>query len=138
MTTKQPSKVVHVAGRRKMAIARATIREGAGVIRINHQPMDLYEPMMSRFRLMEPVMIAGDLSKKVNIDVNVAGGGFQAQTEASRLAIARALVEFSRSKELRKAMLEYDRHLLVADTRVPEQSKPNDSKPRRARQKSYR
>ena len=87
---------------------------------------------------MEPLLIAGDLSKKVNVNVSVAGGGFQSQAEAARLAIARALVNFSKDKALRQAFLDYDRHLLIADTRHAETSKPNDSKPRSKRQKSYR
>lgn len=132
------SKVVHVAGKRKRAIARATVHEGKGIIRINSQLLEAYEPKMARLRLMEPVLLSGDVAKKVNIDVEVHGGGWQGQTEAARLTIARGLVQFARSKQLKQEFLEYDRNLLVADVRRGEASKPNDSKPRRARQKSYR
>ena len=58
--------------------------------------------------------------------------------EASRLAIARALVEATKSKELKKAFIDYDRNMLVADTRRKEPYKPGDSKARSKRQKSYR
>ena len=81
-------------------------------------------------------MLAEDTANKVNIIVRVNGGGWQGQTEAARLAIARALVEFN--KKLKKPFLDYDRHLLIADVRFKETRKPNDSKARSARQKSYR
>jgi ribosomal protein S9 len=70
--------------------------------------------------------------------VNVHGGGQESQVEASRLAIARALVVYFKSQALRKAFLSYDRALVVADTRRKEQRKPNDSRARASRQKSYR
>ena len=137
---KQPSgvRVVNVSGKRKHAIARAAAREGSGVIRINHLLLDYYQPEMSRLKIQEPVIIAGDRASKINIDVQVRGGGIQGQTDATRLVIARALVEFSKDKQLKQEFLTYDRNLLVQDVRRGEPSKPNDSKPRRARQKSYR
>ena len=73
-----------------------------------------------------------------DISLNVTGGGLQSQIEASRLAIAKALVQFTKSHELRKAFLTYDRNLLIADTRRKEPRKPGDSKARAKRQKSYR
>lgn len=131
-------KVVHVSGKRKKAIARATLKEGKGIIKINNQPLDIYQPEIARMKITEPLLISGNLAKTVNIDINVMGGGWQAQAEASRLAIAKALVEFSNSKALKQQFLDYDRHLLVADVRRNEPHKPNDSKPRAKRQKSYR
>ncbi|MBS3117610.1 30S ribosomal protein S9 [Candidatus Woesearchaeota archaeon] len=131
-------KIVMVSGKRKRAIARATIREGKGSIRVNRQRLDAVAPKLARLRIGEPLQLAGDVAKKVNITVNVHGGGWQSQTEATRLAIARGLLEFSGDKGLRQTFLDYDRHLLVADTRHNEPHKPNDSKPRKKRQKSYR
>lgn len=131
-------KFVHTSGKRKRAIARATLKEGKGIIRINSYRLDTVRPELARMRIMEPLILAEDVANKVNINVNVIGGGWQAQAEASRLAIARALVQFSGSNELKQTFLEYDRNLLVNDTRRTEPSKPNDSKPRAARQKSYR
>ena len=82
-------------------------------------------------------MLAGDLANGVDIHVSVNGGGFNAQAEAARLAIARALVKHS--KKLEKVFLTYDRHLLVADVRRKETRKPNThGKARAKRQKSYR
>jgi len=130
--------IVNVSGKRKRAIARATLKPGKGIVRINKQRLEVYNPSLARAKIMEPLLLAGDVAKKVNIDVNVYGGGWQAQSEAARLSIARSLVEFTKSKELKKTFLEYDRHLLVADVRRNEPHKPNDSKPRAKRQKSYR
>jgi small subunit ribosomal protein S9 len=133
------TKVVHVAGKRKQAVARATLREGTGIIRVNKLLLDHYGNKISRMKILEPLAIAEEVGKKVNIDVNVKGGGWQSQAEASRLAIARALVNYVRGDKIKKAFLEYDRHLLVADTRRNEPCKPNKSgKPRKKRQKSYR
>jgi small subunit ribosomal protein S9 len=131
-------KVVHTSGKRKKAIARASVRNGKGIIRINSHLLDHFNPEFAKIKIQEPLILAKDHSKKVDIDVSVRGGGSQAQAEACRLAIARGLVEFSKSKELKKVFLEYDRNLIVADTRNKEPCKPNDSKARAKRQKSYR
>lgn len=132
------SKTVHVSGRRKRAIARATLTEGNGAIRINHQLLESYGPKMARLMIQEPLSIAGDYAKNVNININVLGGGWHAQAEAARGCVAKALVEYTKNKQLRQTFLQYDRHLIVDDSRHGEVSKPNDSKPRAARQKSYR
>jgi len=89
-------------------------------------------------KLMEPLILSEDMANNVNIDVTVTGGGISGQADAARLAIARSLAEYSKNDKLRNVFLKYDRHLLVADVRMPEPSKPNDSKPRAKRQKSYR
>lgn len=132
-------KIVTAAGKRKRAIARATIRPGKGIVRVNNIILDFYEPKLSRLKLMEPLIIAGDLMHKVNISVNVLGGGISSQADASRLAIAKGLVEFSKSDKLKEDFLNYDRNLLVADVRRKEPAKPNRHGQARAkRQKSYR
>src|SRR3989338_4264411 len=129
-------KQIQTIGKRKSALAKATLRAGKGIIRINQKLLDTVKPDMLKQRIMEPLLLYEDTWQKVDIDVVVSGGGIQGQTEASRLAIARALVEFN--KKLRKTFLDYDRHLVVADVRRREQRKPNDSRARSARQKSYR
>ena len=131
-------KIVHVSSRRKRAVARATLHEGKGVIRINHQTLDTFQPKLARMMIQEPLMIAGDYANKVNIDINVLGGGWHSQAEAVRGCVAKALVEFTKNKQLKTEFLSYDRNLLVDDSRQNEPHKPNDSKPRAARQKSYR
>ena len=102
-------------------------------------PVELIEPEMARTRLKEPLILAEDTANNVDIDVNVFGGGMASQSEASRLAIARALVEYAKSDRLKEKFLKYDRHLLVADIRRKEPAKPNRHGQARAkRQKSYR
>ncbi|MFQ5475232.1 MAG: 30S ribosomal protein S9, partial [Candidatus Nanoarchaeia archaeon] len=93
-------------------------------------------PQMLRMKLMEPLVLAGDKAKEVNINVRTHGGGMTGQADAARLAIARALAEYH--KKLKDVFLDYDRTLLVADSRRKETCKPNDSKARAKRQKSYR
>ena len=132
-------KNIHSSGKRKMAIARATLKQGTGLIRINCVPIDFIEPKMSRLKLREPLILAGDIANKVNIDVNVTGGGVTSQAEASRLAIAKALLDFTKNDKLKEIFLNYDRNLLVADVRRKEAAKPNRHGQARSKvQKSYR
>ena len=131
-------KAVSVSGKRKRAIARATLREGKGIVRINSMNLETYGPKLANMMIKEPLILASEFAGKVDIDIFVQGGGWHSQADAIRLVVARALVQYSGSKALKQKFLEYDRHLLVSDIRRAERSKPNDSKPRAARQKSYR
>ncbi|MEM3405592.1 MAG: 30S ribosomal protein S9 [Candidatus Pacearchaeota archaeon] len=128
-----------VSGKRKRSIARATIKDGTGKIIINKQPYELL-PLIKRLMIEEPLEIAKEKLGKLNYDIEVLvkGGGSNSRIEAARLAIAKALVEKTKNNELKKAFLSYDRNLLVADVRRKEAYKPNDSKARAKRQKSYR
>ena len=127
------------SGKRKTAIARAIITEGSGKIRINKKPYNTLNTF-DRLKIEEPLRIAENILGKINFDVaiNVRGGGEKSQIEASRLALARAIIEFAKNKNLEQAFLEYDRNLLVADVRRKEAYKPGDSKARRKRQSSKR
>ncbi len=90
--------------------------------------------------IQEPIEIAKEVLGNFNFDikVEVKGGGQKSQIEAARLAIARGLIKFTKSGELKKKFHAYDKNILVADTRRKETYKPGDSKARRKRQKSYR
>ncbi len=130
-------KVVQATGKRKAAIAKATLYpEGKGIVRINSQLLAKIEPLISRHFIGEPLVLAGDVANTVNIDVTVTGGGFSGQAAAARLAIARALSNYD--KKLKKIFSGYDKFLIVADTRFKEKRKPNDSKARSNRQSSKR
>lgn len=132
-------KTIHASGKRKSAIARATLRQGNGFIRVNSIPLDFVHPKMSRLKLREPLILAGDAAGKVDIDIDVSGGGVTSQAEASRLAIAKALLNFAKSDKLKEVFLNYDRNLLVADVRFKEIAKPNRHGQARSKvQKSYR
>ncbi|MFH1592744.1 MAG: 30S ribosomal protein S9 [Candidatus Woesearchaeota archaeon] len=129
-------KIINTAGKRKSAIARAVLKPGKGIVRINSKLLDVYEPKLCRMKIQEPLILAGDIVKKIDININVRGGGQMSQAESSRLAIGKALTEFHPS--LKKVFLSYDRTLLIADVRRKEQYKPNVSKARKKRAKSYR
>ncbi|MDI6807048.1 MAG: 30S ribosomal protein S9 [Candidatus Aenigmarchaeota archaeon] len=117
MVKKEKPKVIITVGKRKNAIARAKITPGTGRILINSRPLEVWGNEFLRMRIMEPLILAGDLVKKVNIEVSVRSGGTTGQTEAVRMAIARGLLDFSGSKELKNKFLQYDRNLLVFDFR---------------------
>ena len=136
MTT---SKVVVASGKRKSAIARAVVRQGTGKILINNRLLEYYEPQIARMKLEEPLILSRESASKVDITIDVKGGGVMGQAEAARLALAKGILAFTRDKKLEKTFLEYDRHLLVADVRRKEVRKPNrHGKARAATQKSYR
>src|SRR3989344_2595368 len=123
-------------GKRKRAIARAALYPGKGRVFVNGQSLDSFGNSILRLRISEPLVLAADQAKTIDIHVNTFVVGASAQADAVRLAIARALV--NHDSKLKKVFDEYDRLLLVADVRRKETRKPNDSKARAARQKSYR
>jgi len=130
-------KNIITSGRRKQSVARAVLSDGSGKVTINHVSLKSYNPEMSRLKIMEPLMLAGDVVSKVDLDILVTGGGFINQADAARLAVARALVAYN--SKLKETFLDYDRQLLVADIRVKEVGKPNHHGQARARtQTSYR
>jgi small subunit ribosomal protein S9 len=128
-----------VSGKRKSAIAKVTIKEGKGEIKINDRTISSY-PQILQLEISEPLVISKEVLGKLNFDisVNVKGGGVSGQMQAARLAISRAIVEFTKSEDVRSALISYDRNLLVADTRRKETRKPGDSKARAKRQTSFR
>jgi len=131
-------KVVVASGKRKSAVARASIREGKGLVRINSVPVEIFKPDLARVVIMEPLTLAGDKSSKVNIDVNVMGGGVMGQANASRTAIAKGLVQFLKDEELERMYAKYDRSLLVSDPRRKLPKNPQGRGARKKHQKSYR
>ena len=131
-------KAVVAVGKKKSATARASVSKGKGLIRVNSTPVEQWGSYISRGLVMEPVLISGKASKSVDISVNVKGGGAMGQAMASRVAVARALVKYSGDESLRKELLAYDDKILAGDSRVKETRKPNRSKARARRQKSYR
>ena len=130
--------IIQTSGSRKRSIARATLKKGKGIIRINSQTLENFSPKFLRMRIEEPLILTPKLASQVDISIKVQGGGMMGQADAARLAIAQALVEFSKDEKVRKQFLDYDRTLLVADVRRKEPRKPNTSKARAMRQKSYR
>lgn len=132
------AKVVNESGKRKTAVARATIKKGKGRVRINKKPLEIHEPELARLKITEPLMLAGDRAGALDIDVNVEGGGIMGQADAVRTAIARGLIQFIDDDELKEIYLAYDRTLLVSDPRRKLPKKPLGRGARAKRQKSYR
>jgi small subunit ribosomal protein S9 len=130
--------VTNTSGKKKTAVARATVRDGEGRVRINSQPVELVEPEIARLKMMEPFRIVEGVRDDVDIDVDVGGGGYSGQADAVRTAIARGLVEFRNDAELRDAYMEFDRSLLVNDVRQSEPKKWGGPGARARYQKSYR
>jgi small subunit ribosomal protein S9 len=130
--------VTNTSGKKKTAIARATVQDGEGRVRINSQPVELVEPEIARLKMLEPFRIVDDIRDGVDIDVDVQGGGYNGQADAVRTAIARGLVEFRNDAELRDAYMEFDRSLLVNDVRQSEPKKWGGPGARARYQKSYR
>lgn len=131
-------KVIIATGKKKNATARVRISKGKGSVKINSVPLDKWGSYIERSVVNEPLMLSGNLVKEVQIEVNVNGGGLMGQAAASRIAIARALVKWSKDSTLRKRLIEYDDKIISGDPRRKEPCKPNDSAPRAKRQKSYR
>lgn len=140
---RKKEKTVVAIGTRKKAIARAKLIAGKGKVVVNQRLLENYEPKYARMRLREPLLLAGELANRVDIDVNVTGGGFWGQADAARTAIASALVQFlpaAEGRELRAVFMDYDRSLLISDSRRTEPHKPSRSSagPRRMKQQSKR
>ncbi len=131
------AEVIVTSGKRKSAVARAYITKGKGNIRINSMNLAAF-PSFFRQIMEEPLKLAEKYRSKVDIRVNVRGGGPVSQAEAARTAIAKALAEFSGDEEIKQMFMEYDRSLLVSDTRRAEPKKQLGRGARKRRQKSYR
>jgi small subunit ribosomal protein S9 len=146
------TKVELYPGQRKTSKAVATIAKGTGKVRMNNRPAELLTPEIARELVLIPLTLVGDMRNKVDIDVQVHGGGFMGQAFAGAVAISRALTgqekggkdpkehPFTKSvrEEIKKKIVEYDRHLLSGDSRQAESKKFGGPSARRRKQKSYR
>lgn len=131
-------KTVVASGKRKTAIARAVARKGEGRLRVNRTPIEIFQPEVARLKILEPIAIAEKRWLKLDVDVNVKGGGIMGQADAVRTALARAIVEFTGDDDLKEQFVYFDRTLLVNDTRLKLPKKQLGRGARKKRQKSYR
>lgn len=132
-----------ITSKRKRVVARAYVKEGKGKIRVNSFLLENYFPQeILREYIKEPLLLAEDFVdlNKINININVKGGGICGQATAVRSAIAKALVNYTNNETLKKKFIDYDRVLIVDDVRRTEPHKPSQSSagPRHKKQKSYR
>ncbi len=130
--------IVLATGKRKTAVARATVRKGAGLVHFNDRPLELVEPEMVRQKVQEPLLMVGTKAKNLDITVNVRGGGIIGQASAARTAVARGLLEWLKDPELRETFKHYDRSLIVNDPRRKLPKRAGGRGARKRRQKSYR
>jgi len=132
-------KVIQETGKRKTAIARATLKPGTGLVRINSVPIERMQPEIAQMKLKEIFLIIRDPKlKDVNINVRVYGGGVNGQVNAARMAITRIINKYLGKKRVTKAIIQYDRSMLSGDKRRIEPKKWGGPKARKRVQKSYR
>jgi len=131
---------VYATGKRKTAVARASVKPGTGKLTINGRPLEAWGTGIFRLWIKEPLMLADEAASKADIAVIVRGGGIPSQAEATRIAIARGLVELTKDAALKDKFMSYDRGLLVYDFRRTEVHKPSRSRKgaRRHKQRSKR
>ena len=137
---------VQCFGRKRTAVAVAICKKGKGMIRLNGCPIELVEPEPLRFKVFEPILILGkEKFANVDIRIRVKGGGYTSQVYAIRQAISKAIVAYNQKfvdevakNEVKAALLNYDRTLLVADPRRSEPKKFGGPGARAKYQKSYR
>ena len=130
--------ILYATGKRKAAIARATVRKGTGQVRINRRPLEIVEPELVRQKIQEPLLMVGERWKALDIDVHVEGGGIMGQASAARTAVARGLLRWMNDAALREMFKRYDRSLVVNDPRRKLPKRPGGRGARKRRQKSYR
>ncbi|MDY6865732.1 MAG: 30S ribosomal protein S9 [Halobacteriota archaeon] len=131
-------KIINSSGKKKTAVARATIKKGTGRVRINKKPLEIVEPESVKRKILEVLYLAGEVAGEVDIDVNVFGGGFMGQADATRTAIAKGIFDWTSDNDIKDAFLGSDRNLLVSDHRQKEPKKFGGKGARAKRQKSYR
>ena len=136
----EKTKIIQSSGKRKTAIARAVLTYPAkGQIKINNVPLDLYEPEIQRERIKEIIEVANhEKLTRCDIKISVNGGGKMGQTEAVRIAMAKAIYKFIKTKTIERAFRDYDDSLLSGDSRRTEPKKFGGKKARARRQKSFR
>ncbi len=136
--TRKKGKVVVARGKRKESKARARIKEGKGDIRINHKSLYSFTNKYVQEIIREPLRYLGPEANEIDISVSVSGGGIMGQAQAARKAIAKALVAYFDTLNLKEKFISIDRSLVVEDVRRVEAKKYRGPKARARYQKSYR
>ena len=126
--------VINAIGRRKSSVARVFVSEGTGKITINKKELEVYFPSAILLYVVKQPLNLLEVAEKYDIKVNLDGGGFTGQSQALRLAIARALVKIN--AEDKKALKAQG--FLTRDSRSVERKKPGQPKARRRFQFSKR
>lgn len=126
-------------GKRKSAVARATVSKGNGRVFVNKASIDSMMDKYYQQIITEPMRLVPDVATGVDVSVNVFGGGVMGQAQAARTAIARALLKYSKDDaKVKETFVAQDRFLLKEDVRRVEPKKYKGPKARARFQKSYR
>jgi small subunit ribosomal protein S9 len=129
-----PKPIAQTVGRRKEAVARVRLRDGAGTLVLNGRALEDFFPTMAiRMRVMEPMQLT-QTQNRFDVDATLEGGGVNGQADALRLGIARALIEYD--PELRPTLKKAG--LLTRDARAVERKKYGLRKARKAKQYTKR
>ena len=131
---KKMEKQTNAVGRRKEAVTRIFLSKGDGKITVNGKDYKTYFPLVYLQNQVEAPLKTVESSDKFDVVVNATGGGVKGQAEATKLGIARALIEVS--AEYRPALKAAG--LLKRDPRSVERKKPGRKKARRSFQFSKR
>ncbi len=126
--------VINTIGRRKTAVARIYMQPGDGKITINKRDFENYFPAQTLQNVVRRPLELTDHLDKVDIKVNLDGGGTKGQAEALRLAISRAIIEIE--PEHRPVLKSHG--FLRRDPRMVERKKPGQKKARKKFQFSKR
>ncbi|MFH7904015.1 MAG: 30S ribosomal protein S9 [Candidatus Aenigmatarchaeota archaeon] len=122
-------KIIHVVGKRKMAIARITFKlkekeNNSLNIRINSIPLNYWGTESLRWRIREVLLISEEYIKNVlpkyEIKINVRGGGLVSQADAIRQALAKALIKIIKGRKIEELFYNFDPWLLKRDFRMNE------------------
>jgi small subunit ribosomal protein S9 len=126
--------VVNAIGRRKAAVARVYMKDGSGKITINKRELDNYFPSSILQYVVKQPLTTLNVTEQYDIQVNLFGGGFKGQSEATRLAITRALIKIN--PEVKPALKAEG--FTTRDPRAVERKKPGRPKARKRFQFSKR
>jgi small subunit ribosomal protein S9 len=124
----------NTSGRRKTAVARIYLKDGSGNIIVNDKDYKVYFPTLPLQYVVNQALEVSNQLGKYDVMVNVQGGGIAGQAEATRLAIAKALVELD--PEVKPALRA--KGIMTRDSRMVERKKPGRRKARRKFQFSKR
>ena len=125
---------INAIGRRKAAVARVYLTEGTGKIIIDKRPLDVYFPSSILQYIVKQPLLTLEAADKYDVYAHLDGGGYKGQSEALRLAIARALVKVNPED---KAALRKE-GFMTRDSREVERKKPGRPKARKLFQFSKR
>lgn len=124
----------YATGRRKTSSARVFLSTGAGEIKVNGKPLDVFFGRKTAQMIVRQPLQLVDMMNNVDLNVTVSGGGISGQAGAIRHGITRALISYDETlrSPLRKA------GFVTRDAREVERKKVGLRKARRATQFSKR